>query len=318
MDYVGPAYLKSNAARKTRLIGFDTSYEPKGYELKPAHKAELDLLAAFVSQTSSFSVWIVGYASKRGNSSANKTLSANRALSVETYLKSRNSLFGDPDCLALFDFRGDQGYIAPNDDNSADERAVEVHIFLNSPPPPPPPSLERQKPKPELPGGPRFTRWQVASPGGAFVAVVVGAGFNIFFIKNTKTKEMRGYIQPVAGVGGGLSLSGLGVAARIVQNILTGVQGSAPDFTDVTSPEPVTWEEVEGCLVRVSAASAGLVKGGGAAIITFSSSGVQYYGPSGQPLRKAIDLWQFTAVGEQWQLGVGASVVVGPLKRVAK
>jgi hypothetical protein len=151
-----------------------------------------------------------------------------------------------------------------------------------------------------------------------FVAEIIGGGFNVFFIKNTKTNETRGYIQPVGGVGGGFSLSGLGAAARILQQIITGVQGAAPDFTDVTPPEPVTWEEVEGCLVRVTSASAGLVKGGGVAIITFASSGVQVYGSSGFPLTKAMDLWQITAVGEQWQLGAGGSVVVGPLVQVGK
>ena len=68
--------------------------------------------------------------------------------------------------------------------------------------------------------------------------------------------------------------------------------------------------------MRVSSASAGLVKGGGFAVITFASSGVYHYGPSGVPIKTAMDLWQFTAVGEQWQVGVNASVVVGPIIRV--
>ncbi len=315
-DYVGPAYLRSSAARRTRLINFDTSYNVNGYTLKPQHKEELDRLAAFVSQTSEFSFWLVGYASKRGNHAANKTLSANRALAVQKYLKGRNSLFGDPDRLAVFEFRGDDGYVAAASDDSADERAVEVHIFIGSPvPPPPPPHVDPPK-RPPLPGGERFTRWEVATPGGVFVAEVIGGGFNVFFIRNTKRDEMRGYIQPVGGAGAGLSLSGLGLAARIIQNIITGVQFSPPDFTDVTPPEPVTWDEVEGSLVRVSSASAGLLKGGGFAVITFASSGVYHYGPSGVPIKTAMDLWQFTAVGEQWQVGVNASVVIGPLVRV--
>jgi len=317
LNYIGPPYIKSNAARKTRLINFDSSYAANGYTLKQQHKQELDKLAAFVSQTSEFSYWLVGYASKKGNHSSNKTLSANRALAVESYLKSLNPLFGDPDRLAIFEARGDQGYIAGDKDNSEDERAVEVHIFLGSPtPPPPPPNVVPPKPKPPLPGGPRFTKWEVATPGGVFVAEVVGGGFNVFFIRNTQLNEMRGYIQPVAGAGASLSVSGLGLIGRIIQDILTGVAGSPPDFTDVTPPEPVTWEEVEGCLVRVSSAGAGLVKGGGAAVITFSSSGVQHYGPSGVPLKESMDLWQFLAVGEQWQVGVNASVAVGPLIRV--
>jgi outer membrane protein OmpA-like peptidoglycan-associated protein len=78
MDYVGVPYIPSNAARKTRLIGFDASYAANGYKLKPEHTVELAKLVAFVSRTSEFSLWIVGYASKAGDHHANQTLSANR------------------------------------------------------------------------------------------------------------------------------------------------------------------------------------------------------------------------------------------------
>src|SRR5580658_3257656 len=86
------------------------------------------------------------------------------ALSVETYLKSQNGLFGDDERLALFLARGDEGYAAAPGDNSSDERAVEVHIFLSPTPPPPPPThVDPPKPKPPLPGGPRSVNWQVAT-----------------------------------------------------------------------------------------------------------------------------------------------------------
>jgi hypothetical protein len=318
MDYVGVPYIPSNAARKTRLIGFDASYSANGYALKPEHMVELDKLVTFVSRTSEFSLWIVGYASKAGNHHANKTLSANRALSVETYLKSQNGLFGDDERLALFLARGDEGYVAPEGDNSADERAAEVHIFLSPVPPPPPPTyVDPPKHKPPLPGGPRSVNWQVATPGGVFVAEVIGGGFNIFFIKNTDTNEMRGYIQPVAGVGGGLSISGLKMVWSIIQRFITGVQYSAPDFVTVTPPQPVTWEEVEACLVRVASAAGGVLKASyGYAIITFGCPGLYHYGPSDVPIKEAMDLWQFTVKGSTWQAGVNASEVVGPLERI--
>jgi len=318
MDYVGPTYIPSNAARKTRLIGFDASYAASGYALKPGHTVELDKLVDFVSRTSEFSCWIVGYASKAGNHHANKTLSANRALSVETYLKSKNGLFGDEERLALFLARGDEGYVASEGDNSADERAVEVHIFLSPVPPPPPPThVDPPRHKPPLPGGPRFVNWQVATPGGVFVAEVIGGGFNIFFIKNTDTNEMRGYIQPVAGVGAGLSVSGLKVIWSIIQRLITGAQYSAPEFQDVSPPQATTWEEVEGCLVRVASAAGGVLKASyGYAVITFSSDGVYHYGPSDVPIKEDMDLWQFTVKGQTWQAGVNASEVVGPLVRI--
>jgi hypothetical protein len=167
-----------------------------------------------------------------------------------------------------------------------------------------------------LPGGERFKKWSVASPGGTFISAVVGAGFNIFFIKNEKQNEIRGYIQPVAGVGASLGLSGLKMVWNVIQQIITGAMPSAPDFTPVTPPHPVTWQEMEGCLVRVSSAGAGLGPGATFAVITFASSGVWQHGPSGTPIHVAEDLFQFTAAGENWQVGAGASVAVGPLVRV--
>ena len=168
-----------------------------------------------------------------------------------------------------------------------------------------------------LPGGERFNEWSVATPDGAFVAAVVGVGFNIFFLKNKKRNETRGYIQPAGGAGASVALKGRKMAWNIVQEIVTGVQIAPPDFTSVTTPHPVTWEEMEGCLVRVSSAGGGALIGGGFAVITSSSSSVYQYGPSGIPIKVPEDLFQFTSIGKNWQVGVNASFVVGPLARVA-
>jgi len=129
---------------------------------------------------------------------------------------------------------------------------------------------------------------------------------------------MRGYIQPVAGIGGGLSASGLKLIWSIIQRLLTGIQYSAPDFIPVPSPpQPVTFEEVEDCLVRVASAAGGVAKlSYGYAIITFACPGLYHYGPSGVPIKTPMDLWQFTVKGSTWQLGVNASEVVGPLVRI--
>jgi len=168
------------------------------------------------------------------------------------------------------------------------------------------------------PGGDRFTQWEIAAPGGAFVAAGVGGGFNIYFIRNPLRGDMRGYIQPVGGVGGGVALPGLRMVWNLVQNIVTGMQYSNPDFTAVTSCLPVTWEELEKCLVRVSSVGAGAVfVGGAAAVVTFTSSKVWQWGPHGAPWNvEAGDLFQFRTIGKSWQLGVGGSVVAGPLVRV--
>lgn len=318
-EYVGPAYLKSSAAIKTRLMGFDDTYKPAGYALKSAHRVELKRLADFVAHKSKFSYWLVGYASKIGDEHKNKILSEDRCLSVEKYLTHLNPRFGDYDRLAQFRGMGDEGYIAARDDDSWDERAVEVHIFLGSSKPPPPPHVHMPKPPP-LPGGKRYSNWQVACPGGASAYFIIGGGFNIFYIKNTKLNELRGYIQPVAGAGYGLGLSKLKTVVKtaesIIWKVLTGVSGSAPHFTPVTSADPVTWKEVEACLVTVKCGHAGLVKGVGIADITFACPGVYHYGRSRVPIIQPMNLWNFTTHGKNWSLGVGGSAAFGPLFRI--
>jgi hypothetical protein len=306
--------LQSNAFLKGRLIDFDTGSPA----LEDQHKKWLREKMFIAASNSMYRIRLVGYASKLGNHTANSNLSFAR---VDSTLKFMQSVDGNAmDRVETFRAVGDEGYDAAASDDSADWRAVEVHIFIGDiPPPPPPPNIKPVPPKVEpLPGGERFTRWEVASPGGAFVAEGVGGGFNIFFIKNTKLNEMRGYIQPVLGAGASLGLSGLKMVWKIVQSIVTGVNISEPDFTDVTSSLPVTWDEMESCLVRVSTAGAGLLKGANViAVVTFTAAGVWQRGPSGVPLKlPGGDLFQFNAPGENWQLGVNASVVVGPLVRV--
>lgn len=305
--------LRSNAYLKGRLIDFDTG----SAKLEEQHKTWLWQKMTAARGNSMYRIRLVGYASKLGNTEYNERLSYQRIDNTLKYLQSVDNRAMDR--VETFRALGEAGYSATESDNSAEWRAIEVHIFIGDiPPPPPPPHVKPLPRKVEpLPGGERFTSWEVASPGGVFVAEVVGGGFNIFFIKNTKTGDFRGYIQPVIGGGASLSLSGLKMAGRIIQQIITGVQYSAPDFTAVTSRLPVTWDEMEACLVRVSSASAGIVKGVAYSVITFTSAGVWQYGPSGTPLRlSGGDLFQFSSTGKDWQLGVGASVVVGPIVRI--
>lgn len=222
------------------------------------------------------------------------------------------------DRVETFRAVGEDAYRAAESDDSPDYRAAEVHIFIGDRPPPPPQNVVPYRPKVDpLPGGERFTKWQVATPGGAFVAAVVGGGFNVFFIKNVKLNEVRGYLQPVLGAGASLGISSLKAVWNAIQQIITGTSYSAPNFKDVTSKLPVTWAEMEDCLVRVSAAGAGAVAGYSYAVITFTAAGVYQRGPSGTPLRlPGGDLFQFSASGRNWQVGVGASVATGPIIRV--
>lgn len=308
-------FILSNARFKKRLIDFDTS----SANLEAQHEAWMQQSMAVVRTNSAFHVRIFGFASKLGDAKFNETLSQSRMNSVLSFLQKIN-----PRTLSnveVWEAHGEDLSSGGERDNSPEWRAVEVHIFIGEIlPSPVPPNVTPVKPNvPPLPGGERFKEWSVATPGGAFVANAVGGGFNIFFIKNEKYNEIRGYIQPVGGVGASVGLKGLKMFWNIVQQIVTGVQaGVGPlDFTSVTSLHPVTWEEIEGCLVRVSSAGAKVLPVGvGFAVITFSSNGVYQYGPSGTPIKIAEDLFQFASAGKNWQVGAGASVVVGPLVRV--
>ena len=96
-EYVVGSYIRSPAARRFRLVNFDASFAANGYKLKQRHCEELDKLLQFVSQTTSFSYWLIGFASKTGPAADNQQLSNNRALAVEKYLSARNPAFADPD-----------------------------------------------------------------------------------------------------------------------------------------------------------------------------------------------------------------------------
>jgi hypothetical protein len=307
------SFWRSNARFRKRLIDFDTGSE----KLEAQHITWMQKTMAIVRQSSAMHVQIVAFASKLGDAKKNKILSDKRLQSVYLFLQKQ-----DPRTLAnleVFKSRGEEDSTGGEKDNSPEWRAVEVHIFMDAIPTPVPPNVTPVKPNViPLPGGERFKDWAVATPGGAFVSVGVGGGFNIFFLKNVKRKELRGYIQPVGGAGWSAGLKGLRMVWNIVQQIVSGVQIAPADFTPVTPKHPVTWGEMEGCLVRVTSAGGGvLVIGGGFAVITFSSSGVWQYGPSGTPIKVAEDLFQFQSWGNNWQVGLNASVVVGPLVRVA-
>jgi hypothetical protein len=304
--------LASNAFLKARLIDFDTG----SAELEAQHKGWLRKSMADAARNSMYRIRLVGYASKLGDGAKNSDLSYAR---IDQTLRFLQSLDGKAaDRVETFRANGEDAYEAAQSDNSADWRAVEVHIFIGSLPPPPPglTPIPPRAPMP-LPGGERFKEWQVAAPGGFFVSAGVGGGFNVFFILNTKTNERRGYIQPVGGAGISLGIKGLKAIWNVIQQIVTGIQYSGMEFTPVTSKLPVTWEEMEDCLVSVGSAGAGVGPGLSAAYVTFTAAGVWQYGPGNYPLKlPGGNLFTFKSVGKSWQLGAGGSGVTGPLIRV--
>jgi hypothetical protein len=90
----------------------------------------------------------------------------------------RLTIRGDKSPVALGPIGGRR---VPESDDSADWRAVKVHALIGDMPlsPPPPSITPVPPPVVPLPGGARFTRWEIAAPGGAFIAAVAGGGFNV-------------------------------------------------------------------------------------------------------------------------------------------
>jgi hypothetical protein len=305
-------YLQSSARFQARLIDFDTGSSA----LTDQHKAWLRQSMNLAKLNSMYRIRLVGYASKLDDAAKNSKLSYNR---IDTALKFVQTVdHYAMDRTETFRAVGEDAYFAAPDDNSPEYRAVEAHIFIGDLPPPPPAQVTPQPHElPPMPGGPRYTQWQIASPGGVFVSAGFGAGFNIFVIQNVKTTEIRAYIQPIGGYGASLNLPGLDVLGQIVKSVLGGTQYGDMSYTKVTSKLPVTWAELEHCLVRVSSVSGGLGRGYAYAIITFTAAAVFQRNSNGYPLKlPGGDLFQFTAKGKDWQIGFGASVAVGPLKRV--
>jgi len=247
--------LNSNALCQARLIDFDTGSSTPTDQ----HKAWLRQTMATMKTKSMYRIRLVGYASKLDDPNKNWLLSFAR---IDNTLKFMQTLDHNAmDRTETFRPLGEEAYLASSNDNSPDYRAVEVHAFVGGLPPPPPGQITpAPRQLPPMPGGPRFTEWQVASPGGLFVGAGPGGGFNIFAIKNVKTKEDRAYISPCGGAGASLNLPGLKFLGKIIREILTGIQYGDMSYTPVISKLPVTWSELESCLARVTGISAGMAE----------------------------------------------------------
>jgi hypothetical protein len=304
-------FYPSNALLKKRLIDFDTGSS----KLEVQHEAWLREAMRIASPNSSFHIHLYGFASQLGDVEANRKLSLDRMNSVLSFMQrlDKRSLSS----VSAWQRYGEDRSPGPANDDSPEWRAVEVHIFIGEAPivdPPPEVTEVTTKVVPPLPGGERFSNWSVASPGGMVVAVPVGVGVNIFFIRLEPRGDLRAYIQPVGAFGAGLGATNIRLFWQLIQSILTGIQLSSLEFKPVTTPVPVTWEEMETSLVRVSSGGAGLIRGVGMTVITFENE-VWFRGESGQPLRDAVQLFQFTTYGKNWQLGAGATIAVGKLVR---
>jgi len=219
---------------QARLIDFDTGSSMPTDQ----HKTWLRQTMTTMKSKSMYRLRLVGYATKLDDPNKNWVLSFARIENTLKYMQSidHNAM----DRTETFRPLGEAAYNASSNDDSPDYRAVEVHAFVGGLPPPPPKDITPAPvPLPTMPGGPRFTDWEIASPGGMFVGGGVGGGFNIFVIKNVKMKEERAYISPCGGPGASLNLPGLRVLGKIIHDILTGMQASQVSYEKVTSRLPV-------------------------------------------------------------------------------
>lgn len=319
-----PPFSPTNALIQRRLIDFDTG----SAELEEQHKTFLINAIGRAKVNSAFHVRIFGFASHLGDHEANRKLSLARMQSVFNFMKAQDGRVLNS--IELFEAFGDGRSQGGAKDDAPEFRAVEVHIFIGDIPPIDPPNVRPvpKPPQPPLPGGPRSGRWAVATPGGATFTVgpsigVLTAGVtfgaNLFAIKNLLTNEQRVYAAIALGLGVSLGLPASTSLKNALQTLLTGPNFSSLDFTEVFPHSPVTFAEVEDCLVSITGANAGvLVASASIAVITFDSiNGFFRFDTSGQPIRvPAEEVWSFNSAGRNWQIGAGESSVTGRLIRL--
>jgi len=303
--------INTSAYLKARLIDFDTGSP----DLEQQHKDWLFQKVSQAKGNSDYGLWVIGSASKLGDESRNQTLSNSRMSSVLKFM-------GTIDNRALTKVEtwralgSSWSSSSAADDNSPEERAVEVHIWIGSPPPdnPPPEIKPIPRPLPPLPGGKRYKNWSVATPGGAVANILPGVviGFNIFVFKNKDTGDQKAYFSPQAGLGLSLSLKG-GKMFSAVQTLLTSPSGTNMEFTDFTPNFPITWEELGDSLTTVSSVGAGAGVGIQTAHVTVEAPKVYHYSTAGTPIYASMQLASFNSPGKDFQVGAGGSAVTGPL-----
>ena len=312
-----------NARFGKRLIDFDTG----SAELEDQHRRWLAETMLIVKNNAQICVVVVGFASKLDDEEKNRDLSNKRVMSVINFMQREDSrVLANAEMYWSGEDESEGG--ERNDD--AAWRAVEVFVYMESCERAgirkvPPPKWKRIPPRivPPLLGGTRYTDWSIANPGGGQGTFgVVSGGFNIFLIRNDTTKEERGYINPCGGgaLGLGIKIKGIfGLAKLTLETILSSITLSSMNYTSVNRPSPdlikplryaVTWQEMEGCLVSVPTGGAGY----SVSNITFHSSGICHYGPSGVPVKTAMDLFTIRSTG--WNLQVGVGATAGPIIRV--
>lgn len=316
-----PAKLDTLATRKVRMVDFETGKS----DLRDEHKAWLDETIHHLSPQDRFWVYVYGFASKLGPAgggsnaeaaaSFNRQLSYDRANNAARYMEKLDARVASR--IREFSARGSDTYSAPNTDNSADQRAVEVHIYLVPEPPPPPPNVD---PIPPLPGGDRYTSWSIAAPFSVSSSVfpgAVAAANVVVFRCHERREETRTYLSP--GVGPGFSFSGpkLGKLLQMAKTLFGTVNYSGMSFTDATAVTPFNFRDLESSTCQLSSGGVGVLVG--YQKVSVSAYGqIWYREANGKGFFATRDLVKnVDCSGKDLQLGIGGAAVGGPLIRVA-
>jgi hypothetical protein len=312
------ARLDFHASRKVRFIDFKTG----SAWLQEEHRRWLDETLSQLQGQYNFWIDIVGFASKlppRGSPNSddarffNSQLSYARANEVARYLEARDKRVTAR--IREFAAHGSDDYKAAGNDNSPEWRAVEVHINYVAPPPPPPDVV----PLRPLPGGARCSKWGVAAPFGVTFTPLPGLamGGNVIVFRCLEGKgATHAYLAP--GVGGGLSYSGpdIGKFKGIIKTLLGSGSYTGMSFTETVAVTPFNFKDLDGATCDVQSAGAGVVKGYLLARVSVRAQ-VWYRQPNGKAMFGMRELvTNVDASGKDLQIGVGGSVIGGPLIRM--
>jgi OmpA family len=312
-DRLRPPRLQTNAARKMRLIDFETGKAT----LQPEHASWLDETLKFLPPTREFWIDLFGYSSKLGfrggqdSKSLNQTLSFERASEVVRYLERRNNLVTPR--VRRFLARGDEESKGPAGDDSPEERAVEVHIYLAETPPPPPLGVQEEEP---CPGGKRNMKWSIATPFGVSFSPLPGAvvaGNVVVFRRDETPVVHRTYLSPGAGAGYSYSGPSLSKIKEIIKGLLGSMSYSGMAFTSVTADTPFNFKDLSGASCQIISAGAGV--GIGYQKARLDVSGKVWFKQSNGKCMLATRgfVTDVDTSGKDLQLGVGVSAVGGPL-----
>ena len=300
---IGEPFVATNAVIKARLYDFRTG----SATLQPEHKAWLNNMVATAKRGRYF-MDVIGYASKTGSASLNQKLSEDRVNSVLSYLQGKS--FNPP--TRHLEFLGEGAYQAPESDNSADWRAVELHYYKAPPKPP-----KKTKPKPPLPGTKKFTNWEVGAVFGVSGGLgLTGAADLLLFRKTDPPVQEHWYLALEIGAGAswGPKLKAL---KPLIQKILTNSTFAGLQTTAFTAATPFNFADLHTAKCNLKAIGAGVGVGYQKALLSVKGP-LWMYDNQGRPTwRPSQEFFSNVNVGGKLlMLGGGGMAVGGFLYKV--